>query len=50
MNILEIELFKGIDYDVMNKIAAICSEESYSKGIVLFRDGEKAEVLYILKV
>jgi CRP/FNR family cyclic AMP-dependent transcriptional regulator len=48
MNIREIELFKGIDYDVMNKIAKICSEESYSKGIVLFRDGDKAEALYIL--
>jgi len=48
MNISEIELFKGIDFDVMNKIASICSEESYSKGIVLFNNGEKAEALYIL--
>ncbi len=48
MNIREIELFKGIDFDVMNKIANICSEESYSKGIVLFNNGDKAEALYIL--
>jgi len=48
MNISEIELFKGIDFDVMNKIACICSEEFYSKGIVLFNNGEKAESLYIL--
>jgi len=48
MIISEIELFKGIDYEVMNKIASICSEESYSKGIVLFNNGEKAEALYII--
>ncbi len=48
MIISEIDLFKGIDFDVMNKIASICSEESYSKGIVLFRNGEKAEALYII--
>ncbi|MBC2714457.1 MAG: cyclic nucleotide-binding domain-containing protein [Desulfobacteraceae bacterium] len=48
MIISEIELFKGIDFEVMNKIAKICSEESYSKGIVLFRNNEKAESLYII--
>jgi len=48
MIISEIELFRGIDFEVMNKIANICSEESYSKGIVLFRNGEKAEALYII--
>lgn len=48
MIINEIELFKGIDFEVMNKIAKICSEESYSKGIVLFNNNEKAEALYII--
>lgn len=44
----EIDLFKGLDYVVMNKIAGICDEKSYAKGIVLFRNNEKAEYLYIL--
>jgi len=48
MIISEIELFRGIDYEVMNKIASICSEESYSKGIVLFNNDDKAEALYII--
>ena len=48
MIIREIDLFKGFDYEVMSKISALCSEESYSKGIVLFLNGDRAEHLYIL--
>ncbi len=48
MFISEIELFKGIDFEIMSKIANICSEESYSKGIVMFRNDQRAEYLYIL--
>ncbi len=48
MIIREIDLFKGIDYEVMNKIAGICTEVFYPKGIVLFRNNDKAEYLYIL--
>lgn len=48
MIISEIDLFKGIGFEVMNKISEICSEVSYSKGIVLFGINERAENLYIL--
>jgi CRP/FNR family cyclic AMP-dependent transcriptional regulator len=49
MIVKEIELFKGIEHAVMNQIANICSEENYSKDVVLFKKGEKAESLYILE-
>jgi CRP-like cAMP-binding protein len=49
MIVTEIELFKGIEAEVMNRISNICSEENYSKGEVLFNKGEKAECLYILE-
>ncbi len=49
MILKEIELFEGIRPEVMNQIADICSEENYSKGVVLFKKGEKAENLYILE-
>jgi hypothetical protein len=32
MILKEIEIFEGIDFEVMNEIAGICSEENYSKG------------------
>ena len=48
MIIREIELFQGIDYEVISKIANICSEEFYPKGLVLFRNGDRAEFLYIM--
>ena len=49
MIVKEIEIFKGIEPEVMNQIADICSEENYSKDFVLFKKGEKAENLYILE-
>ena len=49
MIVKEIEIFKGIEPEVMNQIADICSEENYSKDVVLFKKGEKAENLYILE-
>ncbi len=49
MIIKETDLFKGIDFDVMEEIANICSEENYAKDTVLFEQGEKAERLYILE-
>lgn len=48
MIIKEIELFKGIDYEVMNEITSVCSEESYSKDAILFEKDEEAKCLYIL--
>ena len=38
MIVKEIDLFKGVDFNVMNKIADICTEESYAKDIVLFKE------------
>ncbi len=49
MIIKEIELFEGIDYEVMNEIAAICSEEDYTKDTVLFEKDAEAGCLYILQ-
>ncbi|MBW2572403.1 MAG: Crp/Fnr family transcriptional regulator [Deltaproteobacteria bacterium] len=48
MIIKEIELFKGIDHEIMNEIANICSEKSYVKGTVIFEKDEEAKCLYIL--
>jgi CRP-like cAMP-binding protein len=48
MIIKEIELFKGIEPDIMNEIADICSEQRFSKGTVIFEKGEEADRLYIL--
>jgi CRP-like cAMP-binding protein len=48
MIIKEIELFKGIDFEVMNEISGICSEESFSKDAVLFEKDEEATCLYLL--
>lgn len=48
MIIKEIELFKGIDHEIMNEIANICSEKSYAKGTVIFEKDEEANRLYIL--
>ena len=48
MILKEIELFEGVDFEVMNEIAGICSEESYSKDTVLFEKDEQAKRIYIL--
>ena len=44
----EIDLFRGIDFAVMNQIAANSVEENHAKDTVLFEEGEKAKSLYIL--
>ena len=48
MILKEIELFEGVDFEVMNEIAGICSEDSYSKDTVLFEKDEQAKCLYFL--
>ena len=48
MILKEIELFEGVDFEVLNEIADICSENSYSKDTVLFEKDEQAKSLYIL--
>ena len=49
MIVKEIDLCRGIDPEVMEEIANICSEEKYTKDTVLFEKGEEAECLYILE-
>lgn len=49
MILQEIELFEGIDPEIMNQIVNICSEENYPQNTVLFKMGEEAECLYILE-
>lgn len=49
MILQEIELFEGIDAEIMNEIVNICSEENYPQNTVLFKMGEDAECLYILE-
>ena len=49
MIVKEIDLFRGIDPEVMEEIANICSEEKYTKDTVLFEKGEEAKSLYILE-
>jgi CRP-like cAMP-binding protein len=48
MILKETELFEGVDFEVMNEIAGICSEESHSRDTVLFEKDEQAKCLYIL--
>ena len=48
MIIKEIDLFKGIDHEVMNAMANICSEKTYAKETVIFEKDEEADRLYIL--
>jgi CRP/FNR family cyclic AMP-dependent transcriptional regulator len=49
MILQEVDLFKGIDHEIMKKIVNICSEETYAQNTVLFRKGEEAGCLYILE-
>ena len=49
MHITESDLFYGLDLTVMSKIADICSDEQYTEGTVLFKEGENADNLYILE-
>jgi len=49
MIINEIDLFKGIDAEVMNAIASASTEEVYKKDTVLFEKGAEANCLYILE-
>lgn len=49
MIVKEIDLFKNIAHEVINKIAEVCSEEKYAKNTVLFEKGQEARCLYILE-
>lgn len=50
IRITEMDLFTGLDLNVMGEIADVaCTEEKYSKGTVLFTQGDAAKALYILE-
>ncbi len=49
MHITESDLFNGLDFSVMDKIADICEEKLYVDGTILFKEGEKARELYIME-
>ena len=49
MHITEMDLFTGLDLNVMRQIAdTCCAEENFAKGTVIFREGDEAKFLYIL--
>jgi signal-transduction protein with cAMP-binding, CBS, and nucleotidyltransferase domain len=49
MHITEMDLFTGLDLNVMGEIAdACCVEENFSKNTVIFKEGDEAKFLYIL--
>ena len=48
MFIREADLFRGIAQRTLAEIGKGCSDESFSPGDVIFREGEDADALYVL--
>jgi CRP-like cAMP-binding protein len=49
MHITEMDLFTGLNLEVMGEIAdKCCTEAAYDQGTVLFHQGESAGFLYVL--
>jgi CRP-like cAMP-binding protein len=49
MHITEMDLFTGLNLEVMGEIAdKCCTEDAYDQGTVLFHQGEPAGFLYVL--
>jgi len=49
MHITEMDLFTGLNLNVMGEIAdTCCDEENFTKNTVLFKEGDEAKFLYIL--
>ena len=47
--ITEMDLFSGLEKNVMGEIAdSACTEAAYSKGTVIFNEGDSANALFIL--
>ncbi|MFN7699603.1 MAG: Crp/Fnr family transcriptional regulator [Deltaproteobacteria bacterium] len=44
----KVELFRGIGKEGLERIAAICNEESFRLGDVVFREGEVGDKLYFI--
>jgi len=50
IRITEMDLFTGLDLNVMREIAdTACTEVTYTKGTVIFTEGESANALFILE-
>jgi CRP-like cAMP-binding protein len=50
LRITEMDLFTGLDLNVMGEIADIaCTEATYTKGTVIFTEGDSANALFILE-
>jgi len=50
LRITEMDLFTGLDLNVMSEIAdTACAEATYPKGTVMFSEGDSANVLFILQ-
>jgi len=48
MIVKEIDLFKGVDFEVMKELAGACTEESHPTDTTLFEKGDRADWLYVL--
>jgi len=49
LRITEMDLFTGLDLNVMREIAeTACTETTYTKGTVIFTEGDSANALFIL--
>lgn len=50
LRITEMDLFTGLDLNVMKEIAdTACTEATYTKGTVIFTEGDSANALFILE-
>ena len=50
LRITEMDLFTGLDLNVMSEIAdTACTEATYTKGTVIFSEGDSANALFILE-
>lgn len=49
MIVKEIDLFKGLDFEVIKQLADVCEEDWYLKGKVLFKKYEPADRFFVLQ-
>ena len=48
LNLSEFPLFKELPEELLDKVAALCSEETYAEGASVFREGDNADKLHFL--
>jgi CRP-like cAMP-binding protein len=44
-----LDLFQGVAQQDVRKITSLCTEKWFSRGVTIFREGESANSLYVLK-